>query len=132
MARHLQAAGPFALPERKPVFVFGCNRAGRHDKGAALHAARHHGALEGVGEGLTGSAYAIPTRDERLRVLSLDELEKGIVRFIRFARDNPTVTFHLTPVGCGLAGYGRRDIWGILSKWGLPPNVLLTSSWVTW
>ena len=124
--------GPFALPERKPVFVFGSNRAGHHETGAALHAATRHGALQGVGEGLTGSAYAIPTRDERLRVLPPEEVERGIVRFIHFARDNPAVTFHLTPVGCDEAGYKRREVWAILSKWGLPPNVLLTSSWVTW
>ena len=42
----------------KPVFVFGSNLAGRHGKGAALHARKHHGAIYGQGAGLQGSSYA--------------------------------------------------------------------------
>lgn len=132
MPRSELVPGPFTLPERKPIFVFGSDRGGRHGKGTALYAATHHGALQGVGEGLTGFAYAIPTKDERLRVLPLSEVEKSITRFLAFARENPALTFHLTPVGCEFEGYSRREVWAILAKWGVPPNVLLTSSWVTW
>ena len=114
-----------------PIFVFGSNRAGRHGAGAALHAARNHGAQRGVGEGLTGNSYAIPTKDENLRVLPLSEIAESIGRFIAFAHSMPALTFHLTPVGCGLAGYQRADIIAILNEHILPRNILLTSSWIT-
>lgn len=113
------------------VFVFGSNKAGRHGKGAAQDAVNFYGAKYGVGEGLVGSSYAIPTKDEDLNVLSLDEIGNSIWRFLEFAKANPKMKFHLTPVGCGLAGYSRRDIWAILQKHGVPENVLLTSTWVT-
>lgn len=38
---------------QRPVFVFGSNLAGRHGKGAALHARRERGAVHGVGAGRT-------------------------------------------------------------------------------
>jgi len=47
----------------REIFIFGSNEAGRHGKGAALHARQHHGAEYGVGVGRTGDAYAIPTKD---------------------------------------------------------------------
>lgn len=113
------------------VFVFGSNRAGRHGKGAALHAALHHGAVKGVGEGPTGTAYAIPTKDEQLRPLTIEDIAAGVGRFLDHARANPGQTFLLTPVGCGLAGHSRRDVWAILARHGVPPNVRLSSTWVT-
>ena len=52
------------------IFVFGSNEAGRHGKGAALHASRHYGATYGVGFGRTGDAWAIPTKDARRRLIA--------------------------------------------------------------
>ena len=49
------------------IFVFGSNLAGRHGKGAALHAKKFYGAEYGVGVGPTGNAYAIPTKDSDLK-----------------------------------------------------------------
>lgn len=62
---------------REVVFVFGSNLAGRHGKGAALEAAQHWGAQYGVGEGRTGNAYALPTKDANLRTLPLLEIEQS-------------------------------------------------------
>lgn len=92
------------------IFVFGSNRAGRHGAGAAKHAHARFGAEYGVGEGRTGNAYAIPTKDENLRVIPLHEIGNAIHRFMRYARENPTEWFQVTPVGCGLAGYTREQI----------------------
>ena len=44
------------------IFVFGSNLRGIHGKGAALHAKQKHGAVQGVGEGLRGNSYALPTK----------------------------------------------------------------------
>lgn len=93
-----------------PVFVFGSNLAGRHGAGAAKFARDQRGARYGVGEGRTGNAYALPTKDGCLRSLHLDEIARNVERFIRYARDNPAIRFQVTPVGCGLAGFKREQI----------------------
>lgn len=92
------------------VFVFGSNLAGRHGKGAALHAVQRHGARYGQGIGLQGQAYAIPTKDHRLRPLPLSEIKRHVEVFLAFATSRPDLTFEVTPVGCGLAGYHPQDI----------------------
>ena len=105
------------------IFVFGSNLAGRHGKGAALHARKHHGAIYGQGEGLQGESYAIPTKDARLRSLPLDLIRLHVSRFINCARYRPDLTFRLTPIGCGLAGYTPEQIGPMFAV--VPPNVIL-------
>lgn len=112
------------------VFVFGSNRAGRHGKGAALYAKKHFGAEQGVGEGPTGKAYAIPTKGQKLELLDWSEIEPALERFVAYATDNPQETFHLTPVGTGLAGHSMEQLRQSLKQIGLPNNVLLTASWI--
>lgn len=104
-------ADEFTVKIEEPYcFVFGSNRAGRHGKGAALWARQHRGAIYGVGEGLQGNSYAIPTKDERLRTLPLDQIAAHVETFLDFARRNPQMRFQLTPIGCGLAGYRHEQI----------------------
>ena len=89
---------------QRPVFVFGSNLAGKHGKGAALHASREHGAVRGVGVGRTGNAYAIPTKDAGLRTLPLSEIKGYVLEFLRYAKAHPDLRFEVTRIGCGLAG----------------------------
>ena len=103
------------------IFVFGSNLAGRHGKGAALFAKNHRGAIYGRGEGLQGNSYAIPTKDAHLKTLPLNNIMLGVARFIKFATEHPELTFELTPIGCGLAGYQPRDIGPMFAD--APPNV---------
>lgn len=113
------------------VFVFGSNLAGRHGKGAALHAAQFYGAERGVGEGRTGNAYAIPTKGRNLERLEFWEIETAIGRFLAYAKANPSERFILTPVGTGLARHSKRDVWQAFAIRGVPSNVLLTSTWMS-
>ena len=112
------------------IFVFGSNLDGWHGAGAAKFARLYHGAQLGVGEGLTGTSYALPTVGHNLARMTLAEIEPRIVAFLQFARLRPEMQFALTPVGCGLAGHKRADIWAMLERHGLPRNVYLTSTWV--
>ena len=48
-------------PEADTIFVFGSNPQGRHGAGSAAAAVKYFGAIYGQGEGLQGSAYALPT-----------------------------------------------------------------------
>lgn len=89
-----------------------------------------YGAIYGQGEGRQGHSYAIPTKDERIKTLPLDEIEAGIVRFRDHALAHHDEAFILTHIGCGLAGYSVADLWPILHRVGLPSNVALHPSWV--
>ena len=109
------------------IFVFGSNLAGRHGRGAAAYARQHYGAQYGVGFGRTGMAYALPTKDERLNVLSLDEIKIFVDGFLHYAKNRPELTFEVTRVGCGLAGYQDDQIAPMFS--GAPENCLLPEGW---
>lgn len=111
------------------IFVFGSNLAGRHGRGAALFARNHYGAVYGVGEGLTGKAYAIPTKDNQLKTRTLKEIEESISTFVCFAGANPDKMFLVTPIGTGLAGYTKRDIAEIFYGLKLTKNVFFTKEW---
>lgn len=114
----------------REIFVFGSNRAGRHGKGAALHALKNHGAIYGVGEGLQGNSYAIPTKDAFLRRLSRPAIEAAVRRFWLFAHDHPEMVFNVTRIGCGLAGYKDYQIAPMFQ--GFPKNCNLPPEWRRW
>lgn len=112
------------------IFVFGSNKAGRHGKGAAKHAKDHFGAEYGVGEGMTGLSYAIPTKGHNLEALPFSEIDAAICRFIEHAKSTSAATYLLTPIGTGLAGHSKRDVWSVLKREGLPSNVVLSNTWL--
>lgn len=96
--------------DKDEIFVFGSNLKGSHDTGAALLATKKFGAESGIGEGLTGKTYAIPTRDKDLKVLFLKDIKKHVDKFITYAGYNPTTHFLVTKISCGLTGYSIKDI----------------------
>lgn len=92
------------------IFVFGSNLAGRHGAGAAKHAHLHYGARYGIGQGLIeDKSYAIPTKDAKLKVLSLEEIKKHVEVFKSFT-ETSKLFFYVTPIGTGLAGYSHEQI----------------------
>ena len=114
------------------IFVFGSNLAGRHGKGAALHARKRFGAEYGVGMGRTGRSYAIPTKDVHLRTIPLEQIDHWVSVFISYVKENPDLIFLLTPIGTGLAGHNKKDIAKIFRRYRCfeLDNILLTSSWL--
>ena len=112
---------------RGKIFVFGSNLAGRHGKGAALSAYRRHGAIYGQGTGPQGQSYAIPTKDEQLRTLPIPHIQRHVKQFLRYAELNPALTFEVTRVGCGYAGYSDDDIAPLFA--GAPSNCILPVGW---
>jgi hypothetical protein len=96
----------------KWILVFGSNLAGRHGAGAAKVARDDFGAKYGVGYGITGNAYAIPTKDTDFSVLPIDTISGYVERFAYFVTEGyrPDHSFWMTRVGCGLAGYEDKDI----------------------
>jgi len=92
------------------IFVFGSNLSGRHGKGAAKTAIGW-GAKWGQAKGLQGKTYGIPTKDASIkRTLTIDEIKPFVDEFIEFAKKNKNLTFFVTEIGCGLAGFKPKDI----------------------
>jgi hypothetical protein len=112
----------------RECFVFGSNTLGKHGKGAALHARRHHGAVYGQGVGLAGDSYAIPTKDAQLHTLPLPTILGYVRDFLDFAARHPELTFNVTAIGCGLAGYKPADIAWMFA--GAPDNCRLPPEFV--
>lgn len=92
------------------IFVFGSNLAGRHGKGAALAAKQRFGAAYGVGRGLSGNSYALPTKDESIRSLPINRIAESVLDCISLAESMTDKRFFCTRVGCELAGYRDEDI----------------------
>jgi hypothetical protein len=109
------------------IFVFGSNEAGRHGKGAALHARKEYRAEYGVGFGRTGDAWAIPTKDAKLRTLPIEKIEKYVAQFLTYAGAHPELLFKVTAIGTGLAGYRHEDIAPMFAR--APANCRLPEEW---
>jgi len=105
------------------IFVFGSNLCGRHICGAAADAQKYFGAQPGVGEGLTGLCYAIPTVDTDFERRSLEHIAGSVERFLQQARNWPDRKFIITPIGCGIAGYKPIQIAPMFD--GAPHNCIL-------
>jgi len=95
--------------EENEIFVFGSNEAGRHGKGAALLAMKW-GAIKCIGEGIQGQTYGIPTKNNKIKTLSINKIKKYVDNFIEYAKQNENLKFYVTEIGCGLAGYQPKDI----------------------
>lgn len=121
------------IPGPGRVFVFGSNLAGIHGAGAAHYAALYCGAVMGIGEGLMPlvsypeTCYAIPTKDEKIRTLPFDQVKKYVETFIQVAWERNDLTFFVTRIGCGLAGFTDYDIAPLFKD--APPNCELPPGW---
>jgi len=116
--------------EENTIFVFGSNEAGRHGRGAALTAVNEHGACAGQWYGLQGKSFAIPTKDCSIKTLCLPTIHGYVTSFIHYAGQNPGLTFYVTRIGTGLAGYADEDIAPMFKD--APKNCQFSSQWTAW
>ena len=109
------------------IFVFGSNLAGIHGAGAAKEAYRNYGAEWGAGVGLHGQSYAIPTKDDNIKTMSLSAIKPYIDYFLKVAAIRYSDKFYVSRVGCGLAGYKDSDIAPMFK--GATNNVSFAEEW---
>ena len=76
-----------------------------HGGGAARIARLHFGAVMGVGVGLQGQSYAIPTMQG-----GVDTIQPYVDEFIQYAINHPELHFLVTRIGCGIAGFSEDEI----------------------
>ena len=106
--------------EKDEIFVFGSNLAGHHGGGAARAAHMKFGAVWGVGVGLTGQSYAIPTMHG-----GIDAIKPYVDQFIDFAKRNPKLNFLVTRIGCGIAGFTDEEIAPLFKEAVTVSNIYL-------
>ena len=83
----------------------------------------------GQGMGLQGDSYALPTKGLKISFMPLEDIGRHVAAFINFAKIRPDLTFRVTRVGCGLAGFTDEDI-APLFKEALPlKNIRLPKGW---
>lgn len=111
--------------EDNEIFVFGSNLGGFHGGGAARLAYNKFGAVWGQGDGLQGQSYAIPTMQG-----GIDTIQPYVDEFITFARQHPELTFLVTRIGCGIAGFEDSEIAPLFRESLTLQNVVLPKSFV--
>ena len=128
-------------PEVNTIFVFGSNPEGRHGLGAAKVAVQKFGAKYGIGEGLVGNSYGIPTKDLRvkgLRSISEKDIVKSIQKLYKVAEANPDKIFKVAYRNKAdevtLNGYNGREMFMMfLDATGdsntFPKNIQFSEEW---
>lgn len=114
------ASGKIDALEKDEIFVFGSNLAGRHLGGAAKAAHNRFGAQWGVGVGLTGQTYAIPTMQG-----GVETIKPYVDQFIEYAKEHQERKFLVTRIGCGIAGFKDEEIAPLFKRAAAVSNIYL-------
>lgn len=132
--------GDSIKPNSGYIFVFGSNPEGRHGAGAAKIAATQFGAKRGVGEGLVGDSYALPTKDLRvkknrgLRSISSNDITNNIRKMYEVAKQNPNKKFAVAYTNterASLNGYTGIEMANMFKEAGpIPNNVYFSNAWI--
>ena len=117
---------PEFITELQPneIFVFGSNLRGMHGGGAAYVAYRKFGAVMGQGVGLQGQSYAIPTMQG-----GVETIRPYVDEFIEFAKSRKDLTFLVTRIGCGIAGFRDEEIAPLFAAAHEVENIVLPPRW---
>ena len=107
------------------VFVFGSNIKGKHGGGAARLAQQRFGAEYGVGEGMTGQCYAIPTMEGGTSYIG-----EKVEEFISYALAHPEKEFLVTKIACGSAGFSIEEIAPLFADAISVRNIILPKEFV--
>ena len=110
--------------EPNEIFVFGSNLKGMHGGGAAYIAYRKFGAIMGQGVGLQGQSYAIPTMQG-----GVETIRPYVDEFIQFAKQHLELTFLVTRIGCGIAGFTDDEIAPLFEAAHGVENIVLPQNW---
>lgn len=128
-------------PAPDVIFVFGSNPEGRHGAGSAKVAHDVFGAQYGVGEGLTGNSYALPTKDLRVtenhgyRSISPESITESIRKLYETARNMEDkrfmVAYRNKPSEKTLNGYTGLEMMQMFKDAApIPQNVVFSKEWV--
>lgn len=125
--------------DKNTIFVFGSNPEGRHGAGAAKIAKEQFGAKYGQGEGLQGNAYALPTKDLRVKFnngfksISEKDIINSIKKLYQTAKQNSDKQFKVAyrnTTDKSLNGYtGLEMIDMFIEAGNIPSNIVFSKEW---
>lgn len=123
------------LLNNNEIFVFGSNLAGVHGSGSASYARMFFGARLGIGEGITGQSYALPSKITPSHYMSWVQFEKHIQIFLKTAQERPDLLFWLSKVGTGSAKFKEEAVaaafaGGSLDHPTLLKNIYYPGTWL--
>ena len=95
-----------------------------HGGGAARIAYQKFGAIMGQGVGLQGQCYGIPTMQG-----GVETIRPYVDEFIAFAKEHPELTFLVTRIGCGIAGFTDDEIAPLFTGAHGMENIVLPEGW---
>ena len=78
----------------------------------------------GEGVGLHGQTYAIPTMQG-----GVETIKPYVDEFVVFAKNHPDLTFLVTRIGCGIAGFRDSEIAPLFSEAHDIDNIILPEGW---
>lgn len=123
-------------PDENTIFVFGSNPEGRHGAGSAKVAKEKFGAVYGIGEGLQGHSYALPTKDLRIpgtRSISKSDIVRNIQKLYDLARTMPEkdfkVAYRTRFDEKSLNGYTGEEMAEMFSVYPVPNNIYFSEEW---
>lgn len=114
----------FALRQNQ-IFVFGTDQRGSQRYGAAGIAFNKFGAKQGVVEGKTGNAYALPTKG-----FPFQHFANAVGRLIEIMKADTAHTYLVTAAGCGHAGYDINAVADLFKETVHFSNVMLPKSFI--
>lgn len=127
------------VPDNNTIFVFESNLEGRHDADTAKEAVEKFEAQYGIGEGLTGNAYALPTKDFRvkenngLKSISQTNIIESINLLYNTAKKHPDKLFKVAyrnTSETSLSGYTGYEMMNMfLSSKSIPSNIIFSEEW---
>lgn len=128
------------------VFVFGSNPEGRHGAGTAKIAKERFGAEYGVGRGVTGQCWALPTKNlkpnyfekasgityevDGFKSISKEQIINNIKDLYDYAKDNSDKTFYIayTYEGFNLNGYTGDEMFEMFTSNEIPSNIVFNDT----
>ena len=129
-------------PELDTIFVFGSNPEGRHGAGTAKIAREKFGAIYGQGEGLQGHAYALPTKDLRVkenngfRSISTEQIIENIKKLYKCANEHSNLDFKIAYRNVsekslnGYTGVEMIEMFKNACNGEYPDNIYFSEEWV--
>lgn len=124
--------------EKNEVFVFGSNIQGEHVGGAAKFAVDNFRAFYGLGFGLQGRSYAIPTcvrvwcggLRETKPFDNVNQIKPFVDAFINDVSYHFEKVFYVTKLGCGIAGFKVSEVAELFRPCLEMDNVILPKEFV--
>lgn len=109
------------------VLVYGTNQFAQHNGGAARFALNHGAIYGNCPMGLCGNTYGIITTSFNDEPITIGFIREQVDVLYKFAKIRPDLTFYVTKIGTGIAGWSMQMISELFidREYTRPSNIIL-------